>query len=569
VSTLAQPGQRWIYGPVPDLLFGCAGIYLVLLPLLLIPTLSDWASGRMSAITACIGLAFNSPHYGATLLRVYQHRQDRRKYALFAYWVSALLFALFVAATRSPALGAVLVTVYVTWSPWHFAGQNYGLALLFLRRRGVAVTPGTKRLFYASFLLSFALAFFTIHGSDSSRSVAPVPTASQMDEAVYHQLSMGIPDAVAAPVTAALAVAYVAVLLASAIGLLRRGRPRDLLPAALLVLMQAAWFSAPALLRMTDRLTTQHVALASIWISGAHSLQYLWITSYYARKTDEPAWMGRYLAKALLAGTALMAIPALLFAPRALGVVPFASFAILLFSVINIHHFILDGAVWKLRDGRVASALLRASPPEPVANVSAEGGVGRRALVLGGWAVGLAALGISIVGHWEREQGARALQAGNYDRAIVAADRLWAIGRESATQHARVAYAMWQRGLSPRLVLEQYRRSLAIRPTAATWIWLGQFHLRPQLVRRDLLAPGLPDEEPVEPDPDAALAAFERALELDPTSLPALLLSGSLLAERGELERAQLALERARGLAPDDPLVKDLARRLSTARTSH
>ena len=32
---------------------------------------------------------------------------------------------------------------------------------------------------------------------------------------------------------------------------------------------------------------------------------------------------------------------------------------LLVASVVNLHHFVLDGAIWKLRDGRVARVLLR------------------------------------------------------------------------------------------------------------------------------------------------------------------------------------------------------------------
>ena len=44
-----------------------------------------------------------------------------------------------------PALGTFLVTLYLTWSPWHYTGQNYGLAVMFLRRSGVEVDARTKR----------------------------------------------------------------------------------------------------------------------------------------------------------------------------------------------------------------------------------------------------------------------------------------------------------------------------------------------------------------------------------------------------------------------------------------
>src|SRR6202034_4761608 len=36
----------------------------------------------------------------------------------------------------------------------------------------------------------------------------------------------------------------------------------------------------------------------------------------------------------------------------------FAASFLIFTALINIHHFILDGAIWKLRDGRIAAVLL-------------------------------------------------------------------------------------------------------------------------------------------------------------------------------------------------------------------
>ena len=81
------------------------------------------------------------PHYGGTLVRVYDQRKDRRAYAIFSVWATALLAALFVWGAFSTLVASVLFTIYITWSPWHYTGQNYGLAVMFLRRSGVPLSP--------------------------------------------------------------------------------------------------------------------------------------------------------------------------------------------------------------------------------------------------------------------------------------------------------------------------------------------------------------------------------------------------------------------------------------------
>ncbi len=46
----------------------------------------------------------------------------------------------------SPTVGSWLLTLNLTWSPWYYTSQNYGIVLTYLHRRGVDVTPDLKRL---------------------------------------------------------------------------------------------------------------------------------------------------------------------------------------------------------------------------------------------------------------------------------------------------------------------------------------------------------------------------------------------------------------------------------------
>jgi hypothetical protein len=130
------------------------------------------------------------PHYGATLLRVYERREDRRRYALFAVWASLLVWGVFAIGVHHALVGSLFLTLYVTWSPWHYTGQNYGLAVMFLRRRGVAFDAVTKRLLYASFITSYLLIFLNLHWSPAG---AYVP--NDLGGTRYHLLRLGIPAA--------------------------------------------------------------------------------------------------------------------------------------------------------------------------------------------------------------------------------------------------------------------------------------------------------------------------------------------------------------------------------------
>lgn len=161
-ASAAGPRPPWLFGPGPDLLLGCGllyalafGAFLVLGP--------EIRTGQPPILFPLLILVLGVPHYGATLLRVYERRSQRRAYVVFSLWTTLLIVALFLASLRMPLLASGMVTVYLTWSPWHYTGQNYGIAVMFLRRGGVALDAVTKRWLYASFLLSFVLVFLHMH----------------------------------------------------------------------------------------------------------------------------------------------------------------------------------------------------------------------------------------------------------------------------------------------------------------------------------------------------------------------------------------------------------------------
>jgi hypothetical protein len=203
MSSAAQQKPPWLHGRVSDLLFGCGGLYLVMLipfalfgerlrlaqPVLLFPILVMFMSG---------------PHYGATLLRVYEERRDRRAYAIFSIWATAVIAAAFTTSLWRPALGTLLVTLYLSWSPWHYTGQNYGIAVMFLRRSGVMIDAADKRWIYASFVSSFLLVALFMHGANGSSADLPVYNASEVVR--FH--SLGIPSSLTAVAVPALALVY-------------------------------------------------------------------------------------------------------------------------------------------------------------------------------------------------------------------------------------------------------------------------------------------------------------------------------------------------------------------------
>jgi hypothetical protein len=390
-------------------------------------------------------------------------------------------------------------------------------------------------------VLSFLITFFALHGGSGRLHLAPVP---EDVSASYQFLVLGIPDGLSRIALWSGGAAYLLVLGAVAASLLRRARASDLGPSAMLVLLQALWFSVPSLLVLSGEASLWKLTLLStIWISIFHSIQYLWVTTYYARQRGERS-KSIYYGKTLLAGTGLSVFPALLFMPGLFGTVPYdAGLAQLLFAVVNLHHFMLDGAIWKLRDGRVAQVLLRPEPalPEPIAP---QNPLGRRIVAL----ACAGAVAISLIYAWELEFGVRrSSERGDIARQEKAIQRMRWIGRESHAVRYNLGFVLAQEGqlAAARPHLE---RSLELYPTARAWTALGNL-------------------ERVEGRLEAARTALDEAIALDPDYAMAHKRRGEVLAALGELDLALEALHRAERLAPENPNIRNSVEQVERRRT--
>ena len=536
-ATVPSPSPAphpWLYGPAADLLLGCGLLYAFFFVLQAL----DGAAMRAwlpALLLPFLTLVLGAPHYGATLLRVYERAEERRRYAFFSVWATLAIAALYVASLRSFALGSLLVTLYFTWSPWHYSGQNYGVAVLFLRRRGVDVSPGAKRLLQGTFVLSYALVFLALHTAGPSVQQAP----GSVEGTVYRFPNLGIPTQVRDLLATVLLGAYL-VCAAGAAWRLRGARLRDLGPTAAVVLVQAAWFLVPTAagiwgtLQGLDPLAAEQRPYAFIWIAVGHFVQYLWITSYHARTSPHPAGQARFLAKALLAGASVWTLPALLFSPGALGRLPFdLGLGLLTASAVNLHHFVLDGAIWKLRDGRVARALLR---PPTAAALSPPESVWRPWLRRVAWVGGSLAVVVALLGDYETLLGNYSARNADPERVRVAVQRRAWLGKATPTVHLALARQALRRG-DVRAALFEIEKAQAIYPSADAWILRAALH---------------------ESAGEWALAAraMDEALALDGTRVDALVGSARALQQLGDASGALARLERAHARDPENRVVR-------------
>jgi hypothetical protein len=521
--TQARPQAiPWLFGPWPDLLFGCGLLYALAFGVFLVAG-EEIRSAQPSVLFPLLILMLSVPHYGATLLRVYERRRERRAYVVFSLWATLAIAVLFLASLRVPFLATLLVTLYLSWSPWHYTGQNYGIAAMFLRRGGVALGPELKRPLYLSFLLSFLLVLLQMHTDRMSVSDLPVGYTSEQG-AVF--VPLGIPSRWALAFAGPLSLAYVATLVVLVFRVRGRAPWRLLAPAGLLSLSQLLWFSLPYGLHMLG-VAPQHEPLDwklrshyFTWVAAAHVLQYLWVTSYYARQSGRWHGHARFYGKTLLAGAAPWTLPFLIVGPQALGPLSAdAGLAMLLASAVNIHHFVLDGAIWKLR-GRAAEVLIRSgSDIEDGAKPFRRFGLRHAA-----WAACALALALSLLKLVDEETYRRSFARGDLRAARDAAERLARVGFDRGTVHLALGQALLREG-RPAEARDQIWRSLELAPSATAHVALGKSFERERLWVRaadayeTALAAGLPREDALRTlglAADAWLSAQrpERALEL-------------------------------------------------------
>lgn len=338
----AHAQNTWIYGPWTDLIFGC-GAWSA--PLLLIAALLGTSHFHTWTVAFyLLAIVFNYPHFMATIYRAYRTKEEFVKYRIFTLHLTALLLLTGLLAHAWFALVPWIFTLYICWSPWHYSRQNFGLLMMFLKRNGAAVSATDRRLLHYAFVASYVMLLISFQ------------TGASGDPLV---LSAGIPARFAHPAELLLAGAFF-VLSAAAFLRLSKAGLRALLPPLTLLLSQFLWFLVPILLALMMHIDIPQSRYSSGILAVLHSAQYLWITSYYAqreaRNSGRTNWSRALYFGTMIAGGIALFIPG----PWIVSYIFHYDFAVsfLIFTaLVNIHHFLLDGAIWKLRDKRVATLL--------------------------------------------------------------------------------------------------------------------------------------------------------------------------------------------------------------------
>ncbi|MHB8503645.1 MAG: tetratricopeptide repeat protein [Candidatus Acidiferrales bacterium] len=364
----------WIYRPWIDLTVGC-GAWSA--PLLLAGFYFANSYGRGWSIAFYfLALLSNYPHFMATVYRAYHTRDEFEKYRIYTVHVALLLVLAGVVTHLWYALLPWIFTLYICWSPWHYTGQNFGLLMMFARRAGVSPTETERGALRLSFIASYILLMLSFNTGASGDTLI---------------LSLGLPARFTLPARAALALFFVGASGWALVSLARRSSFRAVLPVFTLTATQFLWFLLPAVIELLSGREIPQTRYSSGLLAVLHSTQYLWITSYYQKKEARAAgnshWSFSGYLLTLVAGGIALFIPGPWIVSRVFHT-DFAASFLTFTALVNIHHFILDGAIWKLRDSRISSMLL-----DTQQKVSAAGAVVKqnKFAMAAGWLTGQAA----------------------------------------------------------------------------------------------------------------------------------------------------------------------------------
>ena len=285
-----------------------------------------------AGVSVVIVLLSNLAHFASSTVRLYTKPDSFRDYRFLTMGLPlATLGVLTLAMLFADVAGKHLMSLYLTWSPFHYGAQAYGLAVMYSYRSGLQLTPVDKRLVRLACLAPFAFTF--LNGPTSGLTwLAPGVMKVHSLEAARQGL--------------------IFVLRYAALAL-----PLIVFVRSVMVKRSLPVISALAIASNTVWLIVLLSRGAFWWAAVFHGLQYLAIVTIFHvrdRQRVAPQPIGWVWPTVSFYGMCVV-LGYLLFKawPYAYVMAGFgmAESMLLVVATINIHHFIVDAFIWKLRRG--------------------------------------------------------------------------------------------------------------------------------------------------------------------------------------------------------------------------
>ncbi len=326
-------GRTFLH-PVIDYLLIGGGLSLIVIPLLY------GFSGGQSLISFGLLpwfiLLSNSAHFAASTVRLYTKPGAREALPFLTMAFPLLSIAVLTASlVLADQTGPILQAVYLSWAPFHYAAQAYGLAVMYSYRSGCQLSSAHKNLLWWIAIIPFVR--LLLLSSDKHFFWWFMPNATAIAVAPW-----SLPVQILATALAAAAILLPPLLYFS---VWRSASGPMPLISLLVVVANGIWF-----------IVFTHYD-GFVWATIFHGIQYLCIATIFHVKEQRARPDNRrgalyhvvwFYAASLLLGYGLFNCW-----PQAyiwLGFGP-AESVLLVIAVVNLHHFIVDGYIWKMKPG--------------------------------------------------------------------------------------------------------------------------------------------------------------------------------------------------------------------------
>lgn len=279
-------------------------------------------NAQLSSTAYIISWVINWPHFSATLYRLYSDKTQTKLFPVTAYifpWVIVILLVFGLLAPNG--FGALIVRLFMIWSPFHFSGQSLGLILLYLQRAKILITAWERRLIGFTCFSSFIYSFVSSNSSNIEKYFWGITI-----------LSYSFPPWFAQYTLVWMVLCYIVFMFWF---IQKKKKSQTILPLVIFIIpiTQAVYFC-----------TTTDVNF-NIFVPGLHSLQYLFLAYVLQGVSFDFRIHGKWMIINIIGGIALFeGIPRLL----GQGNIPQDISYALVLSLVQIHHFFVDGIIWKL-----------------------------------------------------------------------------------------------------------------------------------------------------------------------------------------------------------------------------
>jgi hypothetical protein len=357
----------WIVNPAFDFLFVYGGLLWILFGLQIFCfhwDTPDTAAPGLAGQTAYFFLLagtlgqhlFSDAHTACTYARIYSTKENRERFKLYSYylpWCSLLLFSL---CLLYPRAAGFCVYLHMMWVYQHYVGQSFGISLIYCYKRGYFFKPWERETYrwymhsVSAFVISRMLCYREFSPTDFYGVVLPFYSLPPILSIICKYLLI------------IMTVAFVFVVVRKYI------LEKKLIPIPTLCLALSAIAIG----------LSSGFASSVIWVYGPpyfHGSQYLAISlGYYLKEKgleSGPSQMrevSKHMLRSLFSPVGLRYWALMITSGMVIYLViphmlenygyTFTFVATVIQACVNFHHFVADGAIWRMRDKTCREILL-------------------------------------------------------------------------------------------------------------------------------------------------------------------------------------------------------------------